>query len=81
MKRCPVCGVDEYNMKFEGYLCIDCYRTNRNDKHKEDVIKKKRKGKNHNLLEETCEKATSEGLTYAQYQIRETKRKLRLGDN
>lgn len=45
MKRCPVCGVDEYNMKFEGYLCIDCYRINRNDKHKEDVIKEKEKVK------------------------------------
>lgn len=45
MKRCPICGVDEYNMKFEGYLCIDCYRINRNDKHKEDVIKEKEKVK------------------------------------
>lgn len=77
MRVCPVCGVTDLNYEFEDNMCRECYLINKRDNQKHNRLKSKIAGKHQNLLEATCEEATSKGLTYAQYQIMETQNKLK----
>lgn len=71
-KYCPICGVADFQSKFRGNYCIECFKINRNDELKNENLKKRVSSKRKNLLEETCGLANELGLTYAQYQIKET---------
>lgn len=75
MKTCPICGITEMQATFKGNYCYECYKKNRMEKYKENRAKEK--AKKVDKLEQTCEEAYEEGLTYAQYQIRETCEMLR----